>query len=91
METNVAAVFTTTMGFLELLDAGNKRREKSLPTSQVIAIGSCGGVIKFTDSFIYNASKAAVHHLMENLGCFLVPHNIRTNVIAPGCECNVAF
>ncbi|CAK4034428.1 Rhamnolipids biosynthesis 3-oxoacyl-[acyl-carrier- ] reductase [Lecanosticta acicola] len=84
LETNVAAVFTTTIGFLELLDAGNKRRAKESPTSQVIAIGSAGGILRFTDSFIYNASKAAVHHLMHNLGNFLVPHDIRTNVIAPG-------
>ncbi|GIZ48807.1 hypothetical protein CKM354_001185400 [Cercospora kikuchii] len=84
LETNVAAVFTTTMAFLELLDAGNKRRDAPKPTSQVIAIGSVGGLTRATDSFIYNASKAAVHHLMKNLGNFLVPHDIRTNVIAPG-------
>lgn len=82
---NVAAVFTTTMAFLELLEAGNKRRQgKNLPTSQVIAIGSVGGFVKFTHSFIYNASKAAVHHLMKNLGNLLVEYDIRTNVIAPG-------
>lgn len=85
LNTNVAAVFTTTMAFLELLDAGNKkRRDPGAPTSQVIALGSVGGLLKFTDSFIYNASKAGVHHLMKNLGNFLVPLDIRTNVIAPG-------
>ena len=86
LETNVAAVFTTSMAFLELLDAGNKRREKGLPTSQIIYIGSVGGLNRFTSSFVYNASKAAVHHLMKNLGTFLVPFDIRTNVIAPGCK-----
>lgn len=85
IETNIAAVFSTTMAFLELLDAGNQRRDEQAPTSQVIAIGSVGGLSRFTDSFIYNASKAGVIHLMKNLGSFLVPHNIRTNVIAPGC------
>lgn len=85
LDTNVAAVFLMTMAFLELLDAGNKRRAKDKPTSQVIAIGSVGGLTRWSDSFIYNASKAAVHHLMKNLGGFLVPHDIRTNVIAPGC------
>lgn len=84
LETNIVSVFTTTMAFLELLDLGNKRRDASAPTSQVIAIGSVGGLVKFTDSFIYNASKAGVHHLMKNLGNFLVPHDIRTNIIAPG-------
>lgn len=53
LETNTAAVFTTTMAFLELLDAGNKRRQKGAPTSQVVTIGSVGGLTRFTDSFIY--------------------------------------
>ena len=75
-----------TMAFLELLDLGNKRRDPSAPTSQVIAVGSVGGLAKFTDSFIYNASKAGVHQLMKNLGNFLVPHDIRTNIIAPGTK-----
>jgi len=88
LETNVAAAFTTSMAFLELLDAGNKRRPKGQPTSQIITIGSVGGLNRFTTSFIYNASKAGVHHLMKNLGTFFVPFDIRTNVIAPGCMCN---
>jgi NAD(P)-dependent dehydrogenase (short-subunit alcohol dehydrogenase family) len=87
LETNVAAVFTTSMAFLELLVEGNERREGSdKPTSQIIAIGSVGGVSRFTDSFIYNASKAAVHHLMKNLGSHFVPFDVRCNVIAPGCK-----
>lgn len=87
LETNVAAVFTTSMAFLELLVEGNKRREGSgKPSSQVIAIGSVGGLTRFTDSFIYNASKAAVHHLMKNLGAHFVPFDVRCNVIAPGCK-----
>lgn len=84
LETNVGAIFTTSMAFLELLDAGNKRRAKDQPTSQIISIGSVGGLNRFTTSFIYNASKAGVHHLMKNLGSFFVPFDIRTNVIAPG-------
>jgi NAD(P)-dependent dehydrogenase (short-subunit alcohol dehydrogenase family) len=86
LETNVAAVFTTSMAFLELLDAGNKRRDPSLPTSQIITIGSTGGLTRHTHSFIYNASKAGVHHLMKNLGSYFVPFDVRTNVIAPGCK-----
>lgn len=88
LDTNVGAVFTTSMAFLELLDAGNKRRAKEAPTSQIITIGSVGGLNRFTSSFIYNASKAAVHHLMKNLGAFFVPFDIRCNIIAPGCEWN---
>jgi NAD(P)-dependent dehydrogenase (short-subunit alcohol dehydrogenase family) len=76
------------MAFLELLVEGNKRREGSgKPSSQIVAIGSVGGLTRFTDSFIYNASKAAVHHLMKNLGAHFVPFDVRCNVIAPGCEC----
>ena len=75
------------MAFLELLVEGNKRREGSgKPSSQIVAIGSVGGLTRFTDSFIYNASKAAVHHLMKNLGAHFVPFDVRCNVIAPGCE-----
>jgi NAD(P)-dependent dehydrogenase (short-subunit alcohol dehydrogenase family) len=92
LETNVSAVFTTSMAFLELLDAGNQRRkDKTAPTSQIVTIGSVGGLNRFTNSFIYNASKAAVHHLMKNLGTFLVPWDIRTNVIAPGCTFLIAL
>ena len=96
MNTNVAAVFATSMAFLELLVEGNKRREsdgssskgngEGKPSSQIVAIGSVGGLTRFTDSFIYNASKAAVHHLMKNLGAHFVPFDVRCNVIAPGCE-----
>lgn len=87
LETNVAAVFTTSMAFLELLVEGNKRRAGSgKPSSQIVSIGSVGGLTRFTDSFIYNASKAAVHHLMKNLGAHFVPFDVRCNVIAPGCK-----
>jgi NAD(P)-dependent dehydrogenase (short-subunit alcohol dehydrogenase family) len=57
LETNIGAVFTTSMAFLELLDAGNKRRQKGMPKSQILVVGSTGGLTRFTDSFIYNASK----------------------------------
>jgi NAD(P)-dependent dehydrogenase (short-subunit alcohol dehydrogenase family) len=93
LDTNAAAVFATSMAFLELLVEGNKRREKGKgkPSSQIIAIGSVGGLTRFTDSFIYNASKAAVHHLMKNLGAHFVPFDVRCNVIAPGCEFVLLF
>lgn len=79
------------MAFLELLVEGNKRREGSgKPSSQIVAIGSVGGLTRFTDSFVYNASKAAVHHLMKNLGAHFVPFDVRCNVIAPGCEFSCA-
>lgn len=60
LQTNIGAVFTVSMAFLELLDAGNKRRAKDLPKSQIIAIGSTGGLTRFTQSFVYNASKVGI-------------------------------
>lgn len=60
LETNVAAVFTTSMAFLELLDQGNQRREKGKPRSQIVVVGSSGGLTRFTDSFVYNASKVCL-------------------------------
>ena len=63
LQTNIAAVFTTSMAFLELLDAGNKRRTNDLPKSQIIVIGSTGGLTRFTDSFIYNASKVCIESI----------------------------
>lgn len=86
LDTNLASVFTASMAFLELLDAGNKKRAKHLPTSQIITVGSVGGMSRYTTGFVYNASKAGVHHLMKNLGATLVPFDIRTNVVAPGCK-----
>ncbi|EME42384.1 hypothetical protein DOTSEDRAFT_73268 [Dothistroma septosporum NZE10] len=56
------------MAFLELLDAGNRRRSPSLPSSQVLSIGSVGALCLMTDSFIYDASKGGATHLMKNLG-----------------------
>lgn len=86
LDTNIAGVFATSMAFLVLLDAGNRRRAASpeLPTSQIITVGSVGGLSRFTEGFIYNASKAGVHHMMKNLGHHLVRFDIRTNIIAPG-------
>jgi NAD(P)-dependent dehydrogenase (short-subunit alcohol dehydrogenase family) len=80
LETNVGAVFTTSMAFLPLLDAGNKRRAKDLPKSQIVAIGSTGGLTRFTQSFIYNASKVGI---IEQ-GCSIVD---RRSVISYRLPC----
>ncbi|WPH00095.1 Hypothetical protein R9X50_00291800 [Acrodontium crateriforme] len=84
LETNITGVFQTSMAFLELLDEGNKRREKGKPSSQIVTIGSTGGKAITLPSFVYNASKSGVSQLMQSIGNFLVPHDIRTNIIAPG-------
>ena len=59
LDTNIASVFTTSMAFLELLDEGNKRRAKDKPKSQIMVVGSTGGLTRYTDSFMYNASKVS--------------------------------
>ena len=86
---NTTAVFYTTVAFLELLDAGNKRGNVS-QKSQVIATSSIGGFNRRPMAgFAYGASKAAVTHLMKSLASYLVPFDIRCNVLAPGCKCNL--
>jgi NAD(P)-dependent dehydrogenase (short-subunit alcohol dehydrogenase family) len=53
-----------------------------------IIISSIGGIIVphvgQTGAIAYSASKAAAHHLGRNFAMELVPHNITTNIIAPG-------
>jgi NAD(P)-dependent dehydrogenase (short-subunit alcohol dehydrogenase family) len=53
-----------------------------------IIISSIGGIVVphvgETGAIAYSASKAAAHHLGRNFAMELVPHNITTNIIAPG-------
>ncbi|KAJ8103261.1 hypothetical protein POJ06DRAFT_266117 [Lipomyces tetrasporus] len=82
---NVTSVFFTTVAFLELLDLGNKKREKGKPTSQVVVTGSIGGFMRITPfAFTYNVSKAATMHLGKMLATFFVDYDIRVNILAPG-------
>lgn len=82
---NTIAVLNTTFAFLELLDAGNKAETKQ-PKSQVVTVSSAGGFFRGYGDFVYNASKAATTHMMKHLATALVPWDIRSNIIAPGCE-----
>lgn len=56
--------------------------------SRVVIVSSVGGIIVphvgQTGAIAYSASKAAAHHLGRNFAMELVPHNITTNIIAPG-------
>lgn len=87
---NVKAVYFTTVAFLELLDAGNKKRgvqeNKDATTSQVIIISSIGGMRRDEKVFSlsYSASKAAVLQLGKTFANTLKAWKIRTNIIAPG-------
>jgi len=91
---NTTAVLLTTFAFLELLDAGNKVNVASgstLPSSQVVTVGSAGGFFRGYGHFVYNASKAATTHMMKHMATALVPWDIRCNIVAPGCECNISW
>ncbi|KAK7991885.1 hypothetical protein PG996_013102 [Apiospora saccharicola] len=81
---NTSAVWYTTMAFLPLLDAGNKRGNV-WQKSQVIATSSIAGFNKVnTGGFAYGQSKAACTHLMKQLSVSLPTFDIRANVICPG-------
>ncbi|KAH8666787.1 hypothetical protein BX600DRAFT_511686 [Xylariales sp. PMI_506] len=83
-EVNVSSVWYTTMSFLTLLDAGNKKGNL-FQKSQVIATSSIGGFNKATPGgFAYGQSKAACTHLIKHLAVALPKWDIRANVICPG-------
>lgn len=83
---NTTGVYYTTLAFLELLDAGNKKGNMGPDwRSQVVATSSIGGFSRLRGaSFAYNSSKAAVTHMMKMLATAFVPYRIRCNVLAPG-------
>ncbi len=81
---NTTSVFFTTIAFLELLDAGNKRGNVE-QQSQVITTSSVGGFNRSAlAGYAYCATKAGTTHLMKQLATSLVPYDIRSNIIAPG-------
>jgi len=83
---NTTAVFYTAVAFLDLLDAGNKKRNVS-QDSQIVVTSSVAGFSRFLASgFAYSTSKAAVNHLVKMLSTFFAQqgHHIRCNLIAPG-------
>lgn len=86
-EVNMTSVFFTAIAFLHLLDAGNKAANfaDGKVDSQVIITSSIAGLLKKPPTvFAYSTSKAGVTHMARNLGAYLSPYQIRTNVIAPG-------
>lgn len=92
-DVNVTGVMYTGIAFLELLDAGNKKR--NMPPgvrSQIITTSSIGGFNKIPSmGFAYNTSKAAVTHLTKMLSLYLGPHSIRVNALAPGRKFSPIF
>jgi len=81
---NVTAVFYTCLAFLELLDAGNTKKNVS-QTSQIITIASIASFSRQAAAgYPYSTSKAGVMHLMKILSTRFAKWDIRCNVIAPG-------
>ena len=86
LATNVTAVYFTTIAFLSLLHAGNKKLLASSGySSQIIVTSSVAGYsTQVQSSLAYSVSKAAVTHLARNLATYFVNLQIRVNVIVPG-------
>ena len=82
---NVTGAVFTAYAFLELLDAGNRRRGFTGAQSQILFTGSVAGQLRLaTGNASYASTKAAVHHLVKQLSGTFVPYNIRVNALAPG-------
>lgn len=85
-EINTTAAWYTTMAFLTLLDAGNKKGNVS-QSSQVITISSIAAFNKKAPGgWVYGQSKAALTHLTKQMSNFLPTWGIRANSILPGCK-----
>jgi NAD(P)-dependent dehydrogenase (short-subunit alcohol dehydrogenase family) len=84
---NCTATYYTILAFLELLDAGNKRRQPGDSPSQVVATSS---MVAFQRDprygFAYLSSKAALVSMIKSFATFGVSWGIRFNTIAPGCK-----
>lgn len=82
---NAVSVPFSTMAFLDLLDAGNKKGNCPGRRSQVIVTSSIAGYLRVPKNFgCYPASKAATSHLIKHLSGTLSPYGVRVNGIAPG-------
>ncbi|KAK5109970.1 hypothetical protein LTR62_006337 [Meristemomyces frigidus] len=83
---NCTGVYYTAIAFLELLDAGNKKR--NVPQdSQILVTSSIAGFSRqLASSYAYSTSKAAVNHLVKMLSTSFAQNgfHIRANVVAPG-------
>ncbi|CZT18978.1 related to gluconate 5-dehydrogenase [Ramularia collo-cygni] len=83
---NVTSVFYTVMSFLDLLHAGNQKR--NVPQeSQVLVTSSIAGFSRqISHGFSYSTSKAAVTHLVKNLSTTFSQNgfHVRVNSISPG-------
>lgn len=91
LHVNTTAVWYTTLAFLRLLDAGN-RRANVAQTAQVVVIGSIAAFNRVnTGGVAYGPSKAAAVHLVRQMAVALPRWRIRANVLCPGCEYNLSL
>ncbi|KAL5335452.1 hypothetical protein BJX70DRAFT_375018 [Aspergillus crustosus] len=82
---NTAATFFTIVAFLDLLDKGNKKRDRAAQRSQIVATSSISGFNRgVPGGFAYGGSKAATTQMLKQFATLLAPFNIRSNIIAPG-------
>lgn len=85
LEVNITSVLSTVAAFLGLLDAGNKKQNVPDTKSQIIVTASVASYLRTSPpSFAYSTSKAAVNHLAKALSGYLVPYDIRVNILNPG-------
>ncbi|TVY38489.1 Short-chain dehydrogenase/reductase, partial [Lachnellula subtilissima] len=81
--TNVSAVYFTTVAFLPLLQAAKEAHTHFSPS--VIVISSMSGIMRHAQGhFSYNAAKAATVHLSKLMSFEFKKAGIRVNSIAPG-------
>jgi len=82
-QVNTTAVWYTAMTFLKLLDNGNKKGNLE-QKSQIIVTSSIGGFNrKAPGGWAYGQSKAAVNHLVKQLGVTLTHWDIRYDLLLP--------
>ncbi len=81
--TDVTAVYFTTVAFLPLLQAGTESHGHL--SASVIVISSMSGIMRHAQGhFSYNAAKGATVHLTKLMSAEFQKLRIRVNSIAPG-------
>ncbi|KAF2964900.1 hypothetical protein GQX73_g8674 [Xylaria multiplex] len=85
-QTNVTAVYFTTVAFLPLLQAAMVPKGQHEPyTASVVTISSMSGIMRHAQGhFSYNAAKGATVHLTKLMSAEFQKAGIRVNSIAPG-------
>lgn len=86
LRTNVAGVFFTTVAFLGLLDAGNKKGNVD-QKSQIVTVSSIGAFSRNIGAAIqYSASKAASTHMAKIMATSFIQWGIRSvSTFPPAC------